>query len=263
MPVFDLPPGLIVRCVILCVFLGAAAGSFLHCAAYRIARREPFAKGRSRCPDCGHALGAIDLIPLVNRIILRGRCRYCGARIPPRYFLAELFFGLLTAAALLRFGPTVLCLRNWLFLGCLFLLALVDAEISEIPDGALLAAALIWLAALPLLWNGAVDALLHLAAGVAYGGGILLLSLVTDRLLKKESLGGGDVKLLAVIGLYLGFMPTLFALILACVLGLAQALATKKTGGKQFPFGPALSAAAAVMLFFGPPLAEWYLGLFL
>ncbi|MBP5166604.1 MAG: prepilin peptidase [Oscillospiraceae bacterium] len=263
MPVFDLPPGLIVRCVILCVFLGAAAGSFLHCAAYRIARREPFAKGRSRCPECGHTLGVIDLIPLVSWLMLRGRCRRCGAKIPARYFLAELFFGALTAAALLRFGPTVLCLRNWLFLGCLFLLSMVDAEICEIPDGALLAAVLIWLAALPLLWGGAADALLHVAAGVAYGGGILLVSLITDRLLKKESLGGGDVKLLAVIGLYLGFMPALFALIFACILGLLQAFATKKTGGKQFPFGPALSAAAALMLFFGQPLADWYLGLFL
>jgi leader peptidase (prepilin peptidase)/N-methyltransferase len=263
MRLIDLPPGLLVWCVILCAFLGAALGSFLHCAAYRIARGESFTKGRSRCPQCGHTLGAIDLIPLLSWLALRGRCRHCGAKIPARYFLAELFFAALTAAALLRFGFTVLCLRNWLFLCCLFLLSLVDWERSEIPDGALIAAAAIWLLALPFLWSGWTDALLHLAAGIVYGAGILLLSLAMDRLLQKESLGGGDVKLLAVIGLYLGFLPTLFALILACLLGLAQALVTKKTGGKPFPFGPALSAAAALMLFFGRPLADWYLGLFL
>jgi leader peptidase (prepilin peptidase)/N-methyltransferase len=258
----DLPPGPRAACIALCAVLGAALGSFLHCAAYRIARGESFVAGRSRCPACGHALSAIDLIPLLSWLFLRGRCRHCGARIPARYFLAELFFAALTAAVLLRFGLTVEALRNELFLCALFLVSLVDWEISEIPDGALLFAAAVWLLALPLLWTGWADALLHLAAGLVYGAGILLLSLAMDRILKKESLGGGDVKLLAVIGLYLGFLPTLFALILACLLGLAQALVMKKNGGAHFPFGPALSAAAAVLLFFGQPLTGWYLGLF-
>ncbi len=262
MSVLELPPALLAWCVILCVLLGAALGSFLHCAAYRIARREPFTKGRSRCPACGHTLGVLDLVPLLSWLFLRGRCRYCAERIPARYFLAECFFALLTVACALRFGFTVLCLRNWLLLCALFLLSLVDWEISEIPDGALISAALVWLLALPFLWSGWTDALVNVGAALVYGGVILLLSLLLDRLLHRESLGGGDVKLLAVIALYLGFLPALFALILACVLGLSQALATKKTGGKPFPFGPALSAAAALMLFFGQPLADWYLGLF-
>ena len=257
----DLPPGLLAYCVVLGALLGAVLGSFLHCAAWRIARGEKWTSGRSRCPACGHVLGAVELIPLFSWPLLRGRCRHCGARIPVRYFLAECFMAALTVACLFRFGLTAECLRAWGFLCCLFLLSLVDLEIFEIPDGCLIAAALIWLLTLPLLWSGWADALLHVAAGIVYGGAVLLLSLVMDRALKKESLGGGDVKLLAVIGLYLGFVQTLFCLMLACVLGLLQALVTGRGRGKHFPFGPALSAAAALMLFFGAPLAAWYLGL--
>ena len=263
MPVLELPPLLLAWCVILSAMLGAAFGSFLHCAAWRISRGESFVSGRSRCPECGHTLGFFDLIPLMSWLFLRGRCRRCGAKIPVRYFLAELFFALVTVACLLRFGCTVLCLRNWGFLCCLFLLSMVDAEIREIPDGVLIAGAVIWLVALPFLWTGWTDALLHVAAGVVWGGVLLLLSLLMDRVLKKESLGGGDVKLLALIGLYLGFLPTLFAVIAACILGLIQAFLTGKRRGAAFPFGPALSLAAALMLFFGGAVADWYLGLFL
>ncbi len=258
----DLGPGITAYCVVVAALLGAAFGSFLHCAAWRVARRESFLKGRSRCPECGHELGFIDLIPLFSWLFLRGRCRRCKAKIPVRYFLAELFFAALTVACLLRFGLSAEALRCWGFLCCLFLLSMVDLEIYEIPDGALIAAAAIWLATQPFLWNGWLDALLHVAAGVAFAALLLLASVVMDKVLKKESLGGGDIKLLAVIGLYLGFLPTLFCVILACILGLVQALATGKTRGKQIPFGPALSAAAALMLFFGQRLAEIYLNLF-
>lgn len=262
MHILDFPPGLLAWSVILAAALGAAMGSFLHCAAWRIARGESFTKGRSHCPECGHALGLPELIPLLSWLLLRGRCRFCKAKIPARYFLAELFFAAVTVACLLRFDLSVLCLRNFGLLCCLFLLSMVDAETMEIPDGALIAIAVIWVAAEPFLWTGWGDALLHVAAGVVYGGVLLLLALAMDRILKKETLGGGDVKLLALIGLCLGFMQTLFAVILACVLGLLQALATRKRSGVQFPFGPALSASAALMLFVGAPLAAWYLGLF-
>ena len=249
--------------IFLAVCIGAVMGSFLNCAAWRIARKESFLKGRSRCPSCGHVLGPADLIPLVSWLALRGRCRHCGAKVSLRYFLTELLMAALTVACLLRFGLTVELLRAWGFLCCLFLLSLVDLEIREIPDGSLIAAAVIWLAALPFLWAGWADALLHLAAGLVYAGVLLGVSLLMDRILGKESLGGGDVKLLAVIGLYLGFLPTLFAVILACVLGLLQALISGKRRGTAFPFGPALSAGAALMLFFGSAMMDWYLGLFL
>ena len=254
MPFSELPAPLF--CGILAALLGAVFGSFLNCTAFRVARKESFFSGHSRCPHCKHDLNALDLVPVFSWLFLGGKCRYCKHKISPRYLLTELLFALLSAACLVCFGLTVLALR------CLLTLSLVDLEIYEIPDACLILSALAWIAAQVFLWTNWGDCLLHVAAGLVYGGVVLGVSLLLDKLLKKESLGGGDIKLLAVAGLYLGFVPTLFALILACVIGLVQAKLSGKPKGKASPFGPAVSAATAVMLFFGEPIAAWYLSLF-
>ena len=243
--------------------LGTVFGSFLNCAAWRTSRGESFLKGHSRCPECGHDLGVRDLVPVLSWTFLKGRCRYCKAKIPVRYPLTEIAFGLITMVCLLRFGLTVLCLRNWVFLGCLFFLSLVDLETQIIPDGSLIAAAIAWLAALPLLRTSLKDAGLQLLAGLVFGAAILLLSILMDKVLGRESLGGGDIKLITVTGLYLGFVGTLFTLIIACITGLLFVLVIfrDRLKGKPFPFGPAISFAAAVMLLFGGGLTDWYLGL--
>lgn len=253
-----------VYCCCVAAVLGAVMGSFLNCAAYRIAHGQSFLKGRSHCPDCGHVLGAPDLVPVFSWLFLRGKCRYCGKKVSVRYLLVELFFALVTVVCLLRFDLTVLCLRNYVFLCCLFCLSLVDLESYEIPDGCLLISLAAWLLALPFLWAGWKDALRHLLAALVFGGGLLLLSLIMDKVLKKDSLGGGDIKLYFVVGLYLGFAATLFSLLLACVLGLLFALLRKRFGkaiSEQIPFGPSIAAAAAVMLLFGDPMVRWYLNL--
>ena len=261
MSIYEYRP-LLVFCVIVAAMLGAIAGSFLNCAAWRIVRGESFVRGRSRCPSCGHILGVTELIPVVSWALQRGRCRSCGQRISPRYPLTELGFGLLTVLCLLRFDLTALCLRNFLFLCCLFLLTLTDLEDMTIPDGCHIAAAIFWVAALPFTFTTWRDALLHVLAGLAFGGGLLLISLAMDRLLGRDSLGGGDIKLFAVVGLYLGFVGTLFAVVIACVVGLAlHALSGRRGGGREFPFGPSIALAAALMLLYGEPLVAWYASL--
>lgn len=256
-------PGLMVYCCAMAIVLGAAFGSFLNCAAWRIAHGESFLRGHSRCPVCGHELGARDLVPVLSWLFQRGRCRYCGVKISVRYPLTELAFALLTLLCLLRFDLTPLCLRNWIFLCCLFCLSLVDLECYIIPDGCLLIAAGTWLAALPFLRPGISEIIRGVLAGLVFGGGLLLVSLAMDKLLKKESLGGGDVKLFAVIGLYLGLVGTLFAMMLACVFGLLFAAAQNRSGekGRAIPFGPSISLAAALMLLYGQGFIQWYSGL--
>ncbi len=255
--------GILLYCCCVAAVLGAALGSFLNCAAWRIAHEEPFWKGRSRCPACGHTLGVPDLVPVLSWLLLRGKCRHCGERISPRYPITEVFFAAVTVACLLRFDLTVLGLRNWLFLCCLFCLSLVDLECYIIPDGCLLLSAGVWLAALPLAGLSGREIVLHLLAAVGFGGGTLLVSLAMDALLGRESLGGGDIKLFAVMGLYLGPAASLFALVLACVLGLLfQGLRkTLGTDNKLIPFGPAIAAATALMLLWGDGLVHWYLGI--
>ena len=254
-------PFLLLYGSVLALVFGAALGSFLNCAAWRMARGESFLTGRSRCPKCGHVLGAMDLVPVLSWLLLRRRCRYCGERVPARYPVTEIVFALLTLACLLRFDLTLLCARNLVFLCCLFCLSLTDLDDCVIPDGCLLTAALAWAVTAPFLGLTLGDAAVSLLTGLALGGGMLGTSLVMDRVLKKDTLGGGDIKLLAAVGLYLGPVGSLFALMLACVLGLVLARALQKGRGQPFPFGPAIAAAAAGMLLFGDGPVNWYLGL--
>lgn len=249
---------LLIYCCCVAAILGAVFGSFLNCAAWRIARGESFLKGHSRCPACGHALGLPDLVPVLSWVFLRGRCRHCGAKVSARYPLTELFFAAVSVACLLRFDLSTECLRNWVFLCCLFCLSLVDFDSYTIPDGCLWIALGVWIAALPFLRPGLRAILLSLLAGLVYGGGMLLVSLILDRVLKKESLGGGDIKLFAVVGLYLGIVGGLFAMMLACVFGLLFALLRK---AKSIPFGPSISLASGLVLLYGEGLVNWYLSL--
>ena len=245
--IYEYPPVLFF-CAAVALIFGAVMGSFLNCAAWRIAHGESFLKGRSRCPRCGHVLTPPELVPVFSWLLQGGRCRACGEKISVRYPLTELGFALTTLVCLLRFDLTALCLRNYVFLCCLFCLSLVDLECFIIPDGCCLTAAAAWLlfilSALILpgaaglkaaeagaaengadLLSGSLSVVLSeavpgLAAAVLFGGGVLAVSLIMDHVLGRDSLGGGDIKLIAVTGLYLKPVGTLFAVMLACILGL-------------------------------------------
>lgn len=284
MSIYDYQP-LLIFFIIVAACLGAVLGSFLNCAAWRIVHGESFLKGRSHCPACGHELGALELIPVVSWLIQKGKCRNCGSKISIRYPLTEIILALVTVLCLLRFDLTVLCLRNYIFLCCLFLLTLTDLDSMEIPDGCLITAAIVWAAALPFAFPGWHDVIMSLVSAVVFGGGLLGISLLMDRILKRDSLGGGDIKLFAVIGLYLGLIGTLFTLLLSCIVGLLMNLIRRLRNrdeeideesdddedidedegdddGRQFPFGPAIAISAAFMLLYGAPLISWYTGLF-
>ena len=264
MSIYEYQPMLIYS-IVLAFFFGACMGSFLNCAAWRITHGESFLSGRSHCPSCGHALGLIDLIPVFGWIILKGRCRYCKEKIPVRYLLTEIAFGLITVMCLLRFDLTVLCLRNYGFLCILFLLTLTDIDAMIIPDGCHIAAVTIWIIAEPFLFSGWMHVIEHVAAAFVFGGGLLIISLIMDRILQRDTMGGGDIKLFGVVGLYLGMIGTMFVMVLSCLLGLAYHLISRMKNPekeeKAFPFGPWIAVSAAFMLLYGTPLIQWYMGL--
>ena len=250
--------------VIIIIFagvIGAVFGSFLNCAAYRIARGENFVTGRSKCPHCGHELSAHDLVPVISWFALGGRCRYCKEKISPRYVICELLFAAISIACVLKFGFTLLCLRNWIYLACLFCLALVDLDSFTIPDGCLIIPAVTWLVTSPFVMQFPKEMLKGIAFALICGGLFLGISLVLDKVLKKDTLGGGDIKLFALAALYNGTFGTLLMVLIACITGLIYIFVTKKGKGEPIPFGPFIAAASCFMLLFGEPILNWYFGL--
>ena len=243
----------------LAFLLGAVMGSALNCLAYRIAREQKWSHGRSLCPACGHPLSLPDLVPVFSWLLLRGKCRHCGAKISPRYVITEVLLGLGFVSMLLRFGLSFDAFSGAVLVACLLALSLVDLEIQIIPDRFLLipaAVRLVQLAVEGRLLSGILP-------GLIFGGGLLVLSLVMDKILKKDSMGGGDIKLMAVLGLFFTIPECLLLLVMACVCGIFMAaILMKLDSDTAFPFGPALSIAAWLTLLFGEAITGWYLGLF-
>lgn len=239
--------------------LGAALGSFLCCAA----DRGTLPTGRSRCDDCGHTLGARDLIPIFSYIASRGRCRHCGGAIPTRCLTAEVVGAAGFAALGLKFGPSPELVMQLILAALLLLLSLVDWTAYILPDKLLLAAAVNRLVFVLLLREPLEEALPQMALGAfSVSLPLLLLSLVMDALLKKDTLGGGDIKLLFVLGLYLSWLEMLLLLALACVLALLWAAGPgRRRAGGEIPLGPFLAAAWLAVTLFGAPLIQWYLSL--
>ena len=239
--------------------LGGVFGSFMDCMAYRLMHGLDWKKGRSRCDSCGHVLGVLDLIPVFSWLFHKGKCRYCGAEIPKDCLYTEAGMALAFILLLHRYGISADTLRYWLLTAYLLGLSLIDMKTYEIPDGFHIAGIITWLATLPLLQDPLYELKQGLLGAVIIGGGILLVSLIFDKVSGKEGLGGGDVKLLAVLGLYFGASLSLFNLICACVIGLVFVLVLKQN---KIPFGPSISIAAFVTMLAGEGIVGWYLSLF-
>ena len=258
-----LPTHVVLYLYILAALLGAVLGSALNCLALRLAAGEKWSGSeRSKCPHCGHTLGVLDLIPVVSWLLLRGKCRYCGGKVSARYIAAELTLALCFVLLLHHYGLSLSILTPMILTCCLFCLSLVDLDTQIIPDRFLV----IPLAAraVELLFTGGISALVSgLLPGLIIGGGVLALSLIMDKVLKKDTMGGGDIKLLFVLGCYLTLPEMLLMVMVACVVGIVMASILMKLDSETpFPFGPALSLAAFAVLLVGKPIITWYLGLF-
>lgn len=253
------PPLLAAYAVFLSVVLGLVFGSFGNAWAWRIVHREKISRGRSHCPKCGHTLSARDLVPLFSYLMLRGKCRYCGAPIARRYPAVEAICALFFLTALLRCGISLALVRFLLMGFFLMVAALVDCDTMELPDGLLLAAAC---ASFLRLFEDAGTWKAMLRGALIVPAVLLLLVLLMDKLKGYETMGGGDIKLLAAVGLHFDAPEMLLLLIFACVLGLVFAAAQKRGKSVPFPFGPMLVLSAWLVLLCGAPLLSWYLSLF-
>ncbi len=241
---------------------GICIGSFLNVVIHRLPRNRSVVRPRSFCPSCRKPIPFYLNIPVLSYLLLLGRCRYCGTRISPRYLIIELLSGFTVAGYIVYFGPNLQGIAAIVLTLVLIPIFFIDFEHRIIPDvisipGIVIGFGLSFLTAEP----GWVASLLGILLG---GGGLLSLGLLGDRLFKKESLGGGDVKLAAMLGAFLGWQKVLFVFIASALLGLIGAaimivLSKRTRETHQIPFGPFLATAAVIALFFGDRLISLYI----
>lgn len=256
MSAFDFPVSITVYLLVFSFALGSVFGSFCNAWAWRIVHREKITKGRSHCPHCGHTLAARDLVPVFSWLFCKGKCRYCGSPIAVRYLLSEVLLGLYFASVMAVSGLCMDTLRFWALGSILLVMSLEDLDTMEIENGLQIGAA-----ACVLLRIGQVGFLKDALLGLSVAVGLLLVVLLFEKVLKRDAMGGADIKLVAVLGLHFGLFKTLYLLIVACIVGLIGAAVFRKGFGKEFPFGPALAVSAWITILTGSAVIEAYFSL--
>ena len=241
-------------------FIGSVLGSFINVLIHRVPREISIWRPPSHCPACGRRVRPHENIPILAYVFLRGRCRGCGVRISLRYPLVEALGGGLTVASVLL-APTLGAGAIWtLFSLALLAVLFIDLDFRIIPDPISLpgiVAGLVW-----SFFNslGILDALLGVLAG---GGGLLLIAVVYQKVTGREGLGMGDVKLMAMVGAFLGWQGALGTLLVGSLagslVGATLILRGKGTGQTALPFGTFLAPAAWAILFMGERLWSRYL----
>ena len=267
--------------------LGLCVGSFLNVVIHRLPKmmerewqvqcselrgesaataEEPLslAKPRSRCPQCGHQISALENIPLISYLlILKGKCSGCGMAISPRYPIVEALTGLLSAYAAWHFGPTIQAAGALVLIWALIALSAIDLDTQLLPDSITLP--LLWLGLGFNLWTSYTDlssAVIGTMLGyLALWSVFWLFKLATG----KEGMGYGDFKLLAALGAWLGWqmLPAIILLssVVGAIVGITLIVTTRHGKNTPIPFGPYLAAAGGIALFWGAQITHHYLAL--
>jgi len=243
--------------------LGLAVGSFLNVCIHRLPRKSSIVQPASSCPHCGYVLRWFDNIPVLSYAILGGRCRKCRAGISIRYPIVEVLTMVIFVAHYLAFGLDIILVPRLLFACALLVLFAIDLEHHLLPNVITLPGIVVGLAFSALLPPGLIDAVI----GVLAGGGVLwLVGEAYYRYSGQEGMGGGDVKMLAMIGAFLGWKLMVLTLVLSSVLGSVVGIlviASRRGGMKHaLPFGTFLSLGALVASLFGRQVVDWYIGFY-
>jgi leader peptidase (prepilin peptidase)/N-methyltransferase len=240
--------------------LGLFLGSFMNVCIYRLPRKLSPVRPRSGCPKCGHMLAWYENVPVLSYLFLRGKCRSCGIRISPMYPIIESITGAMFLAGYLWYGPSALLIVRLLFGCAMIVLFVIDLQHRILPNVITLPGIVVGF----LLSEVAGPGWLASAIGIAVGAGSLfVIAEVYYRVRHEEGLGMGDVKMLGMIGAFLGWKLVLVTLVLSSVAGSIVGigvLITKKESLKYaLPFGTFLAVAAMVAAVGGDSLVNWYL----
>lgn len=247
--------------LILVFVLGSVVGSFLNVCIYRIPQKQSIVFPPSHCPDCNTKLKPADLIPVLSYLFYKGKCRYCGETISIQYPFIELLTGIVYLLLFIKFGYSVDFIFFVVLCTLLIIISGIDYEHKIIPDGialGILVIAIIYKSItyfylrLPVDWIGSL-------IGLLIGGGFLLLVALVSR----GGMGGGDIKLMGVLGFWLGWKLTIVAMLISFITGalLSALLLLFKIKGRKdvIPFGPFIALAAFITILKGNKLLYWYL----
>jgi len=242
---------------------GLVFGSFLNVCILRIPAGESIVSGASHCPKCGRRLGPHELIPVFSWLIQGGRCRGCKALISPQYPVIEAATALLWTLCVWLCGLTLALPLQCLFVTALLGLSVIDARTQEIPLGfnVFIGVLGVLRVALAIYEGGLAGALPHLI-----GAGAVFLPLLALYLLSgRRAIGGGDVKLMLVVGLFLGWQQAVLGFFIGCLLGSVIHMVRMRVSkaGRVLAMGPYLAAGLTLAMLVGEPILAWYLSFFM
>lgn len=246
----------IILLYIIIFIFGIVVGSFVNVLIYRIPKNENIVVVNSHCMSCGHKLGWYDLVPLFSWIFLRGKCRYCKAKISIQYPLVEMINGFGYVLIFLICGFNLSSILYAICFSMLVAISVIDWRTYEIPVGlniTILALGIIQCILDYRNWH------LYLIGMVSVSGFLLILFLITGG----RGIGGGDIKLMFASGLLIGWQKNILALVLGCIIGSIIHLILMKVSkkGRMLAFGPYLSAGILLAILFGEQIIDWYLGI--
>ena len=246
---------------IVSIIFGALIGSFLNVCIIRLPKEESIITPGSHCPHCAKPINFYDNIPVVSYLLLKGRCRYCKESISIQYPLVEGITALGSLALFMRFGPSLSYLFYFSFVAALIVITGIDLYHQIIPDVISLPGIGVGLlASLVIPQINFLDSLIGALLG---GGSLFIVATLYQWLFKREGMGGGDVKLLAMIGAFLGWKAVILTILLSSLIGSLMGMIMMVLKGKDLkyaiPFGPFLSFGAVIALFYQNEIIFWYL----
>lgn len=251
--------------VLIIILFSTLLASFYNVCIHRILTNESIIYPSSHCPSCRHPLKIIDLIPILSYIFLLGRCRYCKSMISPRYLIVELITPIIALLLYYKYGFSWQFISYFILVSLLIITSFTDIKQQIVPNIIILICLIsgLFFSLFGITINF-LDAILGLIVGA---GSLLIIGLISLLVLKKEGLGGGDIKLLGVIGLFIGWKMTLltflFSIYIGGIFSILLMLFKIKERGEYIPFAPFISLATIISLLWGKDIVNWYLLSFL
>jgi leader peptidase (prepilin peptidase)/N-methyltransferase len=253
--------------IIISFIMGITFGSFFNVCIFRIPEKKSIVNPPSHCYNCNTRLKPLDLVPILSWTLLRGKCRYCGRKIAPRYALVELLTGILFVLAYNVYGYNFVTLYYLLLVSLLVIITFIDIDHYIIPDEVIIFGSVFAIIFNAL--NQGIGIKNSILGALICGGGMLILIYLIEVIVKKEVMGGGDIKLFAMTGLFLGVKGGLLTIILSVYVGAIYGIVTiiyskikKQKYNSMIPYGPFISVGALVVVLCGTNIINWYMKLF-